>query len=284
MCDILNGIMETKYFGMDFTERMDFYKVPGLSLAVVEEGNIQTKCFGVCDKDTRREIDDETLFQAASISKVLFAVSVLRLAEAKIIDLDQDIRQYSDVSFYKTFDAKPHVVTFRNLLGHVSGFNISGFTGYLNTMEIPTIEQILRGQFPANNIGLFMQAKPNTGWMYSGGGYILGQKVICDILNETFEHIIREWVLLPLGISMDSLMRSEMYSFFICCISVSATPLTIALSTSRFQRIRYSLSVCICSAFGLFFPIFLVARYRPFSLKTCSFSLSFFTKVLIRSV
>ena len=265
MCDILNGIMETKYFGMDFTERMDFYKVPGLSLAVVEEGNIQTKCFGVCDKDTRREIDDETLFQAASISKVLFAVSVLRLAEAKIIDLDQDIRQYSDVSFYKTFDAKPHVVTFRNLLGHVSGFNISGFTGYLNTMEIPTIEQILRGQFPANNIGLFMQAKPNTGWMYSGGGYILGQKVICDILNETFEHIIREWVLLPLGISMDSLMRSEMYSFFICCISVSATPLTIALSTSQFQRIRYSLSVCICSAFGLFFPIFLVARYRPFS-------------------
>ena len=199
MCDLLNGIMETKYFGMDFSERMDFYKVPGLSLAVVEEGNIQTKCFGVCDKDTRREINDETLFQAASISKVLFAVSVLRLAEAKIIDLDQDIRQYSDVDFYKSFDAKPHVVTFRNLLGHVSGFNISGFTGYLSTMEIPTIEQILRGQFPANNIGLFMQAAPNTGWMYSGGGYILGQKVICDILNETFEHIIREWVLSPLG-------------------------------------------------------------------------------------
>ncbi len=50
----------------------------------------------------------------------------------------------------------------------------------------------------------------------------------------------------------------------ICCISVSATPLTIALSTSQFQSIRYSLSVCIYSAFGLFFSTFLVARYRPF--------------------
>lgn len=197
--NLLNEILEAKYFGMDFSERMDFYKVPGMSLAVVEDGNIQTKCFGVCDRDTEKAVNDETLFQAASISKVLFVVAVLRLAEAGIIDLDQDIRKYSDVGFYKTFDKKEHVVTLKSLLGHVSGFNISGFTGYLNTMEIPTVDQILKGQFPANNVGLFMQAAPNSEWMYSGGGFILAQKVICDVLNETFEHIMREWVLLPLG-------------------------------------------------------------------------------------
>lgn len=202
--DLLNEIMETKYFGMNFAERMDFYKVPGLSLAVVEDGNVQTKCFGVCNRDMGKEVDDETLFQAASISKVLFVAAVLRLAEAQIIDLDQDIRKYSDVSFYKTYDKKDHVVTIRNLLGHVSGFNIGGFTGYLDTMEIPTVDQILKGQFPANNIALFMQTAPNTDWMYSGGGYILAQKVICDVLNETFENIMREWVLLPLGMHQSS--------------------------------------------------------------------------------
>lgn len=197
--DLLNEIMQAKYFGMDFAERMDFYKVPGMSLAVVEDGNIQTKCFGVCDRDTGKAVNDETLFQAASISKALFAAAVLRLAEAEIIDLDQDIRKYSDVSFYKTFDKKDHIVTLRGLLGHISGFNISSFMGYLNTMEIPTVDQILKGQFPANNVSLFMQTAPNTEWMYSGGGFILAQKVICDVLGEPFEHIMREWVLLPLG-------------------------------------------------------------------------------------
>ena len=143
MCCILQAIKEATYSGMSFYERMNFYKVPALSICVVENGKIQTECFGYRDREGRIEADDETLFQAASISKVLLAVAVLRLAEAGKINLDEDIRQYTDADFYKTFDGQKYRVTLRELLSHTAGFNIGGFAGYLPTMEIPSIDQIL---------------------------------------------------------------------------------------------------------------------------------------------
>lgn len=196
---ILQAIKEATYLGMSFYERMNFYKVPALSICVVENGKIQTECFGYRDREGRIEADDETLFQAASISKVLLAVAVLRLAEAGKINLDEDIRQYTDEDFYKTFDGQKYRVTLRNLLSHTAGFNIGGFAGYLPTMEIPSIDQILRGEYPANNLPLFMQNRPAAEWAYSGGGYILAQKVVCDALDAEFESLMQKWVLLPLG-------------------------------------------------------------------------------------
>lgn len=115
MCRIMQAIKETTYSGMSFYERMDFYKVPALSVCVLEDGNIHTECFGYRDRENKIEADDETLFQAASISKVLLVIAVLRLAEAGKVDLDEDIRQYTDTDFYKTFDCQEHRVTLRNL-------------------------------------------------------------------------------------------------------------------------------------------------------------------------
>lgn len=199
MCCVMQTIMESTYSGMSFGERMDFYKVPALSVCVVEDGNIQTECFGYRDREKKLEADDETLFQAASISKVLLAVVALRLAEAGKINLDEDIRQYTDTDFYRTFDCQQYRVTLKDLLSHTAGFNIGGFAGYLHTMDIPSIEQILRGKYPANNVPLFMENPPGAKWAYSGGGYMLAQKVICDALGMEFEPLMRKWVLSPLG-------------------------------------------------------------------------------------
>lgn len=128
----------------------------------------------------------------------MLVIAVLRLVEAGKINLDEDIRQYTDADFYKTFDCQKHRVTLRNLLSHTAGFNIGGFT-YLYTMDIPSIDQILRGEYPASNLPLFMQNPPATQWAYSGGGYILAQKVICDVLGTEFEPLMQKWVFSPLG-------------------------------------------------------------------------------------
>ena len=63
--------------------------------------------------------------------------------------------------------------------------------------------------------------------------------------------------------SIDLFIGSVICSLFFCKISSIGTSLMIALSTSRFQSIRSLLSCSICSVLGLFFPIFLVARYGP---------------------
>ncbi len=65
MCRVMRAIMESAYSGMSFRERMDFYKVPALSVCVVEDGSIYTECFGYRDREKKTEVDDETLFQAA---------------------------------------------------------------------------------------------------------------------------------------------------------------------------------------------------------------------------
>ncbi len=46
MCRVMRAIMESAYSGMSFRERMDFYKVPAVSVCVVEDGSIYTECFG----------------------------------------------------------------------------------------------------------------------------------------------------------------------------------------------------------------------------------------------
>jgi len=215
MMDRLTG---ADYFGMDFWERMRFYKVPGLSVAVVEDGRIETACFGVRDRENGWKVDAETMFQAASISKVLFAMAVMRLREVGKINLDADIREYLDSArrkegqerkpLFGTFDHQEHTVTLRSLLSHTAGFNIHGFCGYLHGSEIPSVEQILRGEPPANNVPLFQKILPDTKWIYSGGGYVLAQKAVCDALNMEFRQLMQEWVLSPLGMAHSTFAQS----------------------------------------------------------------------------
>ena len=68
--------------------------------------------------------------------------------------------------------------------------------------------------------------------------------------------------------SIDLFTGSVICSLFICKISSMGTSLMTALSTSLFQSIRSLLSCSICSAFGVFLPTFLVARYGPLQSNT----------------
>jgi CubicO group peptidase (beta-lactamase class C family) len=74
---------------------MDYYKVPGLSIAMVEGGKIQwAKGYGYICYDTAREVDETTMFQAASISKPVAALMALKLVEEGKLDLDSDVNNY----------------------------------------------------------------------------------------------------------------------------------------------------------------------------------------------
>lgn len=121
----------------------------------------------------------------------------MRLVQKGKIDLDKDIREYIDTSFYKTYDNQNHIVTLRQILSHTAGFNLHGFAGYQYGQLIPNLDQILKGDEPANNLPLFLKNEPGKEWAYSGGGYLLAQKVVCDVCGTDFETIIQNEVLQP---------------------------------------------------------------------------------------
>lgn len=73
-------------------ERMAAWQVPGVTVAVIEGGKLDwARGWGVRDLSTCAPVTPDTAFQAASISKPVFAMVVMKLAEAGTLDIDADI-------------------------------------------------------------------------------------------------------------------------------------------------------------------------------------------------
>jgi CubicO group peptidase (beta-lactamase class C family) len=186
---------------MKIDERMRFYKVPGVSVAVVNEGRIEwARGYGVKDNTTNDAVTTETLFQAGSISKPVAALAALKLVQQGKLNLDENVNlklvswKLPDNDFTK--DQK---VTLRRLLTHNAGLTVHGFPGYAADEEVPTAVQVLDGQKPANTPAIRVDTVPGTIWRYSGGGYTIMQQLLVDVLKKPFPEIMRESVLEPAG-------------------------------------------------------------------------------------
>ncbi len=74
---------------MSLVDRMKFYNVPGVSIAVINNYQIEwVKGYGVLDKDSNEPISPETIFQTGSIAKSVIAVAALNYSAQRFIDLD----------------------------------------------------------------------------------------------------------------------------------------------------------------------------------------------------
>lgn len=188
-------------------ELMERLNVPGVSVAVIHDFKIHwAKGYGIADVETGAPVDMETMFQAASISKPVAAMGVLRAVQDELFTLDDDI---NDILESWTFDGgeftNDRPVTPRMLTSHTSGLGDGfGFPGYDPSDPVPTVLQILKGH-QASNVGiLFMERQPMSLMEYSGGGVILMQQALSDVRDRPFAEIMREEVLLPIGMNNSS--------------------------------------------------------------------------------
>lgn len=182
--------------------RMAELKVPGASIAVIHEGRIEwARGYGV-KSIGGPAVDEKTLFQAASISKPVFALAVLHLVDAGKLDLDANVNDY-----LKTWElpdnefTRDQKVTLRRLLSHTAGLTVHGFPGYDAGAELPTTAQILEGAPPTNTNPIRVDILPGSRHRYSGGGYTLAQLVLTDVTGSPLDKLLRDTVLTPLGMS-----------------------------------------------------------------------------------
>ncbi|MCD2259130.1 serine hydrolase domain-containing protein [Psychroserpens luteolus] len=182
-------------------ERMQELKVPGLSIAVLNNGVIEwDKGYGIADSLENRKVTTKTLFQAGSISKVVAATRALQLAEQSLIDLDLNVNTYlSSWKLPENEFTENQKVTTRRILNHTAGLTISGFKGYKKGETIPSIPKILDGKGNTNPVRVYKE--PGKSWSYSGGGYTIMQHMITDIEQKQFPEIMMENVLKPLGMT-----------------------------------------------------------------------------------
>jgi CubicO group peptidase (beta-lactamase class C family) len=157
-----------------------YYNIPGVSLALVKDGRmVYHNTYGVKNSFTEQKVQDNTLFEAASITKPVFAYAVQRLAERGEIDLDKPLYQYlpnPDIEYderYKLITAK-HVLTHR--------------TGFPNW----------RSMNPDGKLDI--KFTPGTGYGYSGEGFEYLKKVVEKITGKKVEQVLQEEVIQPMGL------------------------------------------------------------------------------------
>ncbi|MGI8547906.1 MAG: serine hydrolase domain-containing protein [Gemmatimonadaceae bacterium] len=193
---------------MRLDERMRYYHVPGVSIALIDGFHVVVACgYGSRATDSAgtlqsRQVTPATLFQAASVSKSVAALAPLELVQDGRLSLDTDVNQW--LTTWKIPDnefTRQHPVTLRTLLSHGAGITVHGFGGYAAGAPVPSLVQVLNGLPPANSEPIRVDKTPGGAWRYSGGGYTVLQQLLIDVTGMPFPQLMRDRVLRPLGMT-----------------------------------------------------------------------------------
>jgi CubicO group peptidase (beta-lactamase class C family) len=155
---------------------MDLASVPGASWAVLNaSGTISSGAVGYAKAGAMLATPD-TLFEAASLSKVVLAVAVHDMVRDGLIDLDRPVAEH--VAF--TADPATRAITPRHLLSHSSGL-----PNWRDEAGEP----------------LMSAFTPGTRFRYAGEGYVLLGRLIEALTGQTSAKVIEARVLRPAGMS-----------------------------------------------------------------------------------
>jgi CubicO group peptidase (beta-lactamase class C family) len=188
---------------LKLTERMAHYGVPGVSIAIINDGQVEwAKGYGVLEARGTKPVTDLTRFQAASISKPLTAMAALSLAQAGKLGLDDNVNL--ELKSWRVPDnefTRDQKVTLRRLLNHSAGVTVEDVGSYAADERLPTLVQALDGVNPAHSPPIRVDMVPGTKWRYSGGGYSVVQQVLIDVTGQPFAELMQDLVLRKIGMS-----------------------------------------------------------------------------------
>ena len=187
--------MEQKLFhGVDISSILGIRKTNryGASIAVANGDSVETLCLGTGRFGKNFPVNPDMLFQAGSVSKPVFAATLLRYVDKGIIDLDADISGV--VSDFVDFP-----LTFSALLSHTAGFNVHGFPGYRARHRLLSLEDVLNG---SGNTPRVCRTMPyGEQYSYSGGGITLAELAFTRITGTTLQDAFAQEVAAPLGLT-----------------------------------------------------------------------------------
>ncbi len=170
------------------------------ALILIQNGQIAaTHQFGIADAETKAPVKlDRTLYQLASVSKLVTAWGVMKLIEDGRLALDKPVSHYLKRWQFPESEYRDKVTT-RHLLSHTAGLDdLFGYAGFLPAEKIQTLEESLtltRDATSGNPRGVKVSREPGKNWLYSGGGYTVLQLLIEEITHQSFA----EFILQPLG-------------------------------------------------------------------------------------
>ncbi len=170
--------------------------IAGAQIMYVDNGIQQPHYYGKPNADEPEKITGTTVFQAASLSKVVMAYITLRLLDKKLIALDTPLYRYYPYERIKKDEAAKKI-TARMVLQHTTGFP--------NWATNP-ISKEWAGS------ALSTRFTPGSSWSYSGEGFMFLQFAVEKILKKSLEKIAADEVFIPLQMRSSSFLWRPSYT------------------------------------------------------------------------
>lgn len=184
--------VKTKTLEKRIEHLMDAVNMPGLSMAIINDKEIvYHKVFGVRNSETQEPVNEQSIFEGASLSKPIFAYFAMKMAEKGVLDLDKPLHEYFPHPGVDSASQEPYKrITARMALSHGTGFpNFS------------------RGQ------AISLPFEPGTDFLYSGEAYQYVAAVIGKLngvgWKEKFNAIFEREVSRPLGMKNTSFLWND---------------------------------------------------------------------------
>jgi CubicO group peptidase (beta-lactamase class C family) len=152
--------------------------IPGMQVVMIRNGKVEwTKSFGLANAETKVPVDDNTLFEAASLSKVVTAYGALKLVDEGKLSLDVPLNSYLGNNYDIGNDPRIKQITARRVLTHSAGF--------------PNWRAPNASKLP-------IEFNPGERFSYSGEGFVFLSKVIEKLSGKDFETYMHDAVFVPL--------------------------------------------------------------------------------------
>lgn len=163
--------------------------VPGLSIALIRDRTTYwVHGFGVRDAKSGQPVTEETIFEAASLSKPVFAYGVLKLVDQGKLDLDTPLTRYLSPPYIEG-DDRLEKITARYVLSHRTGF--PNWRGDGNALTI--------------------RFTPGERFSYSGEGFVYLERVIEKVTGRALNDYMAEAVFVPLRMKSSSYVWRDDY-------------------------------------------------------------------------
>lgn len=202
--------MELK--NLNIYERMKHYHVPGLSIALINNGKLSlTEGFGELEAGTNSKVNSHTIFHACSISKFATAMLVLKLIEQGSLDLNEDINdRLISWKVPENGFTQNQKVTLRTLLSHQAGFidPEGSFGAYDPAQGIPARLDLLEGRTSYCPEPFEVKYEPGSDFQYSDAGYCIIEQLIEDVSGKPFTRLMNELIFEPLNMNNSRLQYS----------------------------------------------------------------------------
>ncbi|WP_108810884.1 serine hydrolase [Sphingorhabdus sp. Alg231-15] len=184
-----------------------------LGFALIEKGKVIDQ-FSVSSGEP---VDENSIYQVASLGKWLTAWGIMVLVEDGLVDLDAPVSKYLKRWNLPDSGFDHSGVTIGRLLSHTAGLDDRlGYDGFDTPEDVQTLEASLtraEDASPGKSGIVKVGVEPGAEWKYSGGGYTILQLVIEEVSGLSFADHMKQRIFEPLGMTRTTFDHSDAITF-----------------------------------------------------------------------